>query len=848
LEIDNKNLKKGATMNARVNMYSSCKFLFTRFIQCLILISLFTEAMLSQNYQSRSRTELMNDARIAFSGAYAGHKNGPLVKMGFDLALLREEFRDHAALQTLTPFKPSNPMLHVTADKVAVDIIALNDPASLESDLKALGMKITGKAGGLVSGLLPITSIEGVAALPTVRSARPAMWKTNIGLTTSQGDSSMHSNLVRSSLGYNGTGVTVGVLSDSYNYLLGAATDVASGDLPGVGNPYGHTTPVNVLADAGSTDEGRAMLQLIHDVAPGAHLAFATANGGQATFANHIDSLRRIAGSNIIVDDVFYYFEPMFQDGIIAQAVDTVVAAGVPYFSSAGNQARQSYESVWRTGQVRADGAIGAVSGLHFYGGTTFDFDPGAGVDDMQSFTLGNNQYVTIVLQWDSPFASTCAGCPGSSNDLDFYLLNSAGTQVLASGAYNNINTDAVEGLQFVNTTGLTATFNIMIVKYSGSNPGFLKYINFDYPQGSLQFATNSSTIFGHANSAGAEAVGAAAYYNTPAFGVTPPVLESFSSVGPTAIRFNKLGAPAFDARADKPEITAPDGTNTTFFGSDIEPDGYPNFFGTSAAAPHAAAVAALMLDANASATPAQIYSKLESTAIDMGTVGFDNNSGFGLIQADAAVNSVLPVEIVSFTGTVERNFAVLRWSTATETNNYGFEVEKRTVNSGNAAQTADGDSKMKSWRKIGFISGNGTCNTLHGYSYSDANPGTGHYAYRLKQIDHDGTFKYSGSVEIEIKNMPTIYSLAQNYPNPFNPSTIIRFGLPARSMVKLEIFNILGQTIATLVEGEKEAGFVEAIWQANGATGLYIYRLEAVSSENPNQRFVDVKKMMLLR
>ena len=117
--------------------------------------------------------------------------------------------------------------------------------------------------------------------------------------------------------------------------------------------------------------------------------------------------------------------------------------------------------------------------------------------------------------------------------------------------------------------------------------------------------------------------------------------MESFSSAGPTAIRFTTAGAPTFDARADKPEITAPDGTNTTFFGSDIEPDSYPNFFGTSAAAPHAAAVAALMLNAVSTATPAQIYSKLEATAIDMGTPGFDNNSGFGLIQADVAVNGL---------------------------------------------------------------------------------------------------------------------------------------------------------------------------------------------------------------
>ena len=330
-------------------------------LRYIVLIFLVMQTMLIQTSQAKSRTELMQSALRAVAGSDLSQKKGPLAKVGFDLALLREEYREHIAVQTLTPFKPSNFLLHVSDNQVVVDVVAHGDAASIEMDLKALGMQITGKAGAIVSGLLPITSIEAVAAIENIRFVRPAMWTTNVGLTTSQGDSSMRSNIVRTSLGYNGAGITVGVLSDSYNSLSGAAADVASGDLPGVGNPNGFTTPVNVLVDNGTTDEGRGMLQLIHDVAPAATLAFATANGGQATFANHIDSLRTVAGANVIVDDVIYYFEPMFQDGVIAQAVDTVVAAGVAYFSSAGNQARKSYESEWRAGPILADGAIPAV-------------------------------------------------------------------------------------------------------------------------------------------------------------------------------------------------------------------------------------------------------------------------------------------------------------------------------------------------------------------------------------------------------------------------------------------------------------------------------------------------------
>jgi hypothetical protein len=822
------------------------KFLFIFLFQCITLVFLVMQTTHSQTYQAKTHSELMQAARIAFSGNVPGQKNGPLAKMGFDLALLREEYRDHTALQTLAPFTYSNSLLHISNNQVVVDVIAQGDAASIESDLKGLGMQITGKAGAMVSGLLPITSLEAVAALQNVRFARPAMWKTNVGLITSQGDSSMHSSIVRRTLGYKGAGIKVGVLSDSYNHLGGAAADVASGDLPGVGNPDGYATPVNVLADDGTTDEGRGMLQIVHDVAPAATLAFATANGGQATFANHIDSLRRVAGANIIVDDVFYYFEPMFQDGVIAQAVDTVVAAGVPYFSAAGNQARQSYESAWRSGPVLADGAISAVSGEHFYGGTTFDFDPGAGVDNMQSFTLINNYSILLILQWDSPFASNCSGCPGSSNDLDIYVLNSAGTQVLASGASDNINGDASEGFIFTNTTGSTATFNIMIAKFTGADPKFIKYINFGDSQGSLQFATNSSTLYGHANAAGAEAVGAAAYFSTPAYGVNPPLLESFSSAGPTAIRFTKTGVPTSDARADKPEITAPDGTNTTFFGSDIpqDSDTYPNFFGTSAAAPHAAAVAALMLNAKSTATPAQIYSNLEATAINIGTPGFDNNSGFGLIQADLAINSLLPVELVSFIASVDHLNSILRWSTATETNNYGFEIERRKIGDMDLASTNNGSTATTlQWSKASFVSGSGTSNFPKYYSFTDNNLRPGRYAYRIKQIDQDGTFKYSESVEVEVGLVPKMLTLSQNYPNPFNPMTTIEFTLAEDSKVSLKVFDMLGREVATLMIGELKAGVLhqQTFDVSKLSSGMYIYRLQTGNKSL-------AKKLMVLK
>jgi subtilisin family serine protease len=162
------------------------------------------------------------------------------------------------------------------------------------------------------------------------------------------------------------------------------------------------------------------------------------------------------------------------------------------------------------------------------------------------------------------------------------------------------------------------------------------------------EYATNSSTVYGHPNSRGAQAVGAARYTQTPAFGISPPKLEYFSSTGGTPILFDTLGATTFELR-QKPEIVAPNGGDNTFFGSDYEGNGWPNFFGTSAAAPHAAGVAALMQSLDPDVTPGQIYSALQDTATEMDAPGPDFNSGFGLVQAAQAMGSLIaPIAITT--------------------------------------------------------------------------------------------------------------------------------------------------------------------------------------------------------
>ena len=570
--------------------------------------------------------------------------------MDHNLVEVYEELEVYMAQGGGAAFTSSNPLLRVSAGRVLIDAVASNDVHALQAELEALGMQGAVTFGRIVSGYMPLSAIEGMAALVNLQFARPAYATTNVGRVTSQGDQAMRADVARARFVVDGTGVTVGVLSDSFNCLGGVAADVASGDL----------SPVTVIQEdpgcSSGTDEGRAMLQLVHDVAPGARLAFAPADTGLAGLASNILALQA-AGAGVIVDDIVYFAEPMFQDGIIAQAVDMVQRKGAPYLSSAANNARQSYESSFRAGPLFADGAFpSATRAPHFFGGTAHNFDPGPGVDVFQRITVPAGTEFSISFQWDSPFASVCPGCPGSPNDLDIYVFDDPPTTVLAGSTDTNIGGDAVEVFRIFNPPGSAVTvFNIMITKFTGPNPQLIKYVRFGAGNVTInEFDTRSSTLFGHANAAGAEAVGAASYRNTPQFGVSPPLLEPFSSAGPTLILFdtagNRLAIPQIRLKL---QIVAPDGANTTFFGRDVELDGFPNFFGTSAAAPHAAAVAVLMLQAVPSTTPERIYGALETTAIDMGPSGFDFNSGFGLIQADQALATLTSVasEVVVYVG-----------------------------------------------------------------------------------------------------------------------------------------------------------------------------------------------------
>ncbi len=199
---------------------------------------------------------------------------------------------------------------------------------------------------------------------------------------------------------------------------------------------------------------------------------------------------------------------------------------------------------------------------------------------------------------------------------------------------------------------------------------------------------------------------------------------------------------------------------------------------------------------------------------------------------AAVTINStVLPVELAAFTATADRMNANLHWSTATEINSRGFEVERR---------------QASAWQDVAFVTGAGTSNEPRSYSYTDTKLAAGSYTYRLKQIDNNGAFMYYGSAAVEIKPAPETFALSQNYPNPFNPSTKIEYSIENAGMVSLKVYNILGDEVATLVNGHQEAGSYAVPFNAtngmmNLSSGVYFYRLVNGSS-------VSVKKLILMK
>jgi len=604
---------------------------------------------------------------------------------------------------------------------VAIDAVTRGDPQALKGALVSLGLEHPAVFRNDVGGWLPVGAIDTAAARSEVASLRAGLSRARAVVAT-QGDFAQDTAGLRAAEpSLTGTGVTVGVLSSSYDcysvyaadqgmtfngvpdpppggttgyapntFTADAAADVTSGALP---------AGVNVLEEAGAsgvspgcvttfgyplqlpyTDEGRAMLQIVHVVAPSAGLAFYTAVNSEADFANGILKLASAtssggAGAKVITDDVGYFDEPFFQDGIVAQAIDTVAGQGVAYFSAAGNDGNLAYDNTAPKFTIAGSGSQAGEMLLNFDASGASS----AGALTVRVPPLFPGEFIAAVLEWDQPYLTgaypgNAGSTPGATSQLDLCVSVPAGTgvntydytnfQTATCTGPNATGTDPVQILIIgnpANAAGNTTatTVSVSVGLANASPPGRIKLAWEDDGAGSTitNFPpTGNATIQGHPGAAGAAAVGAALFFETPLCGVTPARLEPYSSFGGAPILFdtsgNRLATPVV---RQKPDFVGPDGTNTTFFGfqfanatppiqdSSTVPQcanvaSLPNYFGTSAAAPHAAGLAALMLQANSSITPDDVHTAIRFTAAAMLSSSPDLATGYGFIQAGPAL------------------------------------------------------------------------------------------------------------------------------------------------------------------------------------------------------------------
>lgn len=484
------------------------------------------------------------------------------------------------------------------------------------------------------------SELETLRNLPGLRILHAPWAITRSGQIATEGQAAHRALAARNEFGVTGQGVTIGVISDSYNCLGGRNFGQASGDLPNV----------QILQEGdcrmgGRSDEGRALIEIIHDIAPDARVLFHTGEGGELYFADTAVPALASAGADIIVDDIGYLTAPFYQDGLAARAVDDFRDQGGVYFSAAGND-----EGMYNTSGLRESGRTVAFTdnGITRYI-PLHDFSEGrANNAHALRFRLPPGETAIWTLHWANPTAGISTGGRGPDLDLDLLIFAEPSQSLEAVSAVLNLD----DGLPFevvgvTNTANTTRTYSVQVPIYTPNHQsqgvsitlaGFGPFA-FDQPE----LVSTSGIVFGHPNAGGARAIAAAGYETRPEEGGRNKVAY-YSSRGGHPVLFDAEGY-AVNLTRDKPDLTGVDNVNNTFFGIDTDADGWRNFRGTSAAAPHVAAIYALLLEADPSLTPDDGLAILEETAVDLEGAGLDPASGFGLVDAHAALTRLIPPE-----------------------------------------------------------------------------------------------------------------------------------------------------------------------------------------------------------
>ena len=505
----------------------------------------------------------------------------------------------------------SNPLVRIDADgtiQIYVHVSSLGTAEKAMLRRYEADIEIANEELGMVQAWIPFDRIEEVASLQFVTRITPPNYATpRAGSVTTEGDAILKADALRA-LGVDGSGVKVGVISNGANNRASAQ---ATGDLPGGITTFGSACDPFFFGVA--CDEGTALMEIVHDLAPGAQLGFGAA-ATDLEFIQRVGDLVNTFGADVVVDDLGFFGAPYFADGPLAQAV-AAVKNQVVYVSAAGNDAQGHYEANY-------------VPGGTFLGVEIHDFGVAAGglSDSTMNVLINPGGALLVFLQWNDPFG-------GSGNNYDLALINEAENDFLclpfcvSTGSQTGFQ-DPIEVVTYVNDTGSPVRGKVVVGRFSGLNRRlemFLLHVEGDVVI--EQYNIPVGSVFGHKAVPGVLAVGA-----IDAEDPGHDNIEPFSSRGPSRIDF-----PSLENR-QKPDITAIDNVSVSGAG------GFPTrFIGTSAAAPHVAGIAALLKQTRPSASPAKLRQALENGAVDLGAAGPDNVFGRGRVDGIAAHDLLKP-------------------------------------------------------------------------------------------------------------------------------------------------------------------------------------------------------------
>lgn len=471
--------------------------------------------------------------------------------------------------------------------------------ALAETGLQALGFRkeLVNDQLRIIQGWLPIRNLDAASELAFVkRITIPSYARRRTGSINTEGDAVLKADQLRAQ-GLTGRGAKVGVISDGTSNISAAQ---ATGDVPAA-----------VFQIPGSGDEGTAMLEIIHDLAPEAELGFCGV-ASSLEFINCVEQLRATFQANVIVDDLGFPAEPYFQDGPVAQSVNAAVAAGVIFVSAAGNDGLNWYEANYRPSSATVN------SSLPYDPPHDFGLAVGRGADHTLSYLVAPGDEVAIFLQWNEPFGQAAK---------DYDLLVFAQGQLQDQDiSIQDGDDDPLQIAGFFNGSGAPVQVDFVVALYEPSNDPQPRATRFKLLAtnrfANQQYITPGS-IYGHPAALGALAVGAVMPNNTAS-------IQPYSSTG-----FTRIDFPGAHQRV-KPDVVAADCTRVTGVGGfgEPHPEGGATFCGTSAAAPHVAGVAALLK----SGFTGDIAQAIRKSALDLGASGVDNVFGAGLVDALAAV------------------------------------------------------------------------------------------------------------------------------------------------------------------------------------------------------------------